>query len=329
MNRTDAPKKQPVPFAVNGQREALLPATPAGDNTASYNNGFPPVTMILKAAGGLPPKGQDMNQILFELSSLVRWLSAGAMNSFDATFSAGIGGYPKGSILLGDDGKTVYQSIIDSNTNNPNTSSTGWMNVTLKSGIQNKVVFSNVGVTNWTVPDDLKNGRKCKVTVIGSGGSGGRSAGGGGGGGGGKAVKVLDLSGETSIPVTVGAGGPGLSSGTTQISGNGGQSSSFGTHLSATGGGAGGVVSGGVSGVGSGGDENTGLGPGTPGMSWGSFYCGGSGGGPGGAGSSNDTSRNGANAVGPGGGSAGAAWGATVADASTGAGYNGIVIVEW
>ncbi|EKY2101490.1 phage tail protein [Cronobacter sakazakii] len=129
MNRTDAPKKQPVPFGVNGPREDLLPTTPAGDNTASYDAGFPPVTMILKSAGGLPPKGQDMNQILFELSSICRWFTAGALNEFDATFASSIGGYPKASVLVGDDGTTIYISTIDANSNNPNSVTTGWLNL--------------------------------------------------------------------------------------------------------------------------------------------------------------------------------------------------------
>ncbi|EPY2885285.1 gp53-like domain-containing protein [Salmonella enterica subsp. enterica serovar Ouakam] len=129
MNRTDAPKKQPVPFGINGSREDLLATTPAGDNQASYDAGFPPVTMILKSAGGLPPKGQDMNQILYELSALSRWASSGALNSFDLAFATAIGGYPKGSLLLGDDGTTIYRSTIDANTNNPNSVPTGWFNL--------------------------------------------------------------------------------------------------------------------------------------------------------------------------------------------------------
>lgn len=126
MNRSDSPKKQPKPFGVNGQREDLLPTTPAGDNTASYDLGFPPITMILKSAGGLPPKGQDMNQILYELSSLCRWSSAGALNAFDSDFSTAVGGYPLGAVLISDDGATIYISTINNNTNDPNTSSVGW-----------------------------------------------------------------------------------------------------------------------------------------------------------------------------------------------------------
>ncbi|MDJ4343786.1 phage tail protein [Salmonella enterica] len=129
MNRSDAPPKKPVPFAVNGQREALLPSTPAGDNTASYNDGFPPVTMILKSAGGLPPKGQDMNQILYELSTLARWSSAGALNTYDSSFSTGIGGYPSGAVILSDDGNTIFINRNDANTTNPNSGGAGWLDI--------------------------------------------------------------------------------------------------------------------------------------------------------------------------------------------------------
>ncbi|MEJ3963024.1 gp53-like domain-containing protein [Citrobacter braakii] len=126
MKRSDSPSKQPKPFGINGQREDILPTTPSGDNTASYESGFPPITMILKSAGGLPPKGQDMNQILYELSALCRWASAGALNTFDSTFSTGIGGYPKGSLLFSDDGLNAYINTTDDNTANPNSGGSGW-----------------------------------------------------------------------------------------------------------------------------------------------------------------------------------------------------------
>lgn len=135
MNRTEAPAKQPKPFGVNGQREPLLTTTPSGDNTASYEQGFPPITMTLKSAGGLPPKGQDMNQILFELSSLARWSSTGALNTFDSSFSASINGYPSGSIILSDDGNTIYVNTTDGNTANPNFSVSGWKSLTTYLGL--------------------------------------------------------------------------------------------------------------------------------------------------------------------------------------------------
>ncbi|ANI29428.1 tail fiber protein [Yersinia entomophaga] len=129
MNRNDEPKKQPVPFGINGQREAIIPDTPSGDNSASYEKGFPPITMVLKAAGGLPPKGQDMNQILYELSNLLRWFSAGALNTFDADFNEGIGGYPKGAVILGNDAETIFINRLNGNKSNPNTTPTNWFNL--------------------------------------------------------------------------------------------------------------------------------------------------------------------------------------------------------
>ena len=130
MKRTDEPKKQPVPFATNGPRENLLTSTPAGDNHASYDVGFPAVTMILKAAGGLPPKGQDMNQILYELSSLARWASSGALNSFDPSFGSAISGYPQGAALSNSTFTGCWLNTIDGNTNNPENTDgtlTGWI----------------------------------------------------------------------------------------------------------------------------------------------------------------------------------------------------------
>lgn len=146
MNRTDAPAKQAKPFGINGQREPLLPNTPAGDNTASYDQGFPPITMILKSAGGLPPKGQDMNQILFELSALGRWSSSGAVNTYDSAFATAIGGYPSGALLISNDVAKLYINTVDSNVNDPNTSGSGWEDLLSYLGA------TSVGVSIITAP---------------------------------------------------------------------------------------------------------------------------------------------------------------------------------
>ena len=197
-------------------------------------------------------------------------------------------------------------------------------------GLKNFVVFSTAGVSTWTVPDELKSGRKAKVTVIGAGGSGGRSSSGGGGGGGGKAVKLVDLTGIESVPITVGAGGAKAAAGTTSIPGNSGGSSSFGTFCSATGGGGGGNVSGGSSGIGVNGDINTGTGPGNPGaLHISNSFVSGSGGGAGGHGSLSSSNNDGFDAIGPGGGGAGAAAGSTTVSCRPGAGYSGMVLIEW
>lgn len=136
MNRSDSPKKQPKPFGVNGQRVAILPTTPAGDNSASYEQGFPPITMILKSAGGLPPKGQDMNQILYELSALGRWSSTGALNTFDSEFASEISGYPSGAMLISDDGERIFINTTEGNLSDPNSNGAGWKDILSYLGLQ-------------------------------------------------------------------------------------------------------------------------------------------------------------------------------------------------
>lgn len=122
MKSNDIPKLMPVPFGVNGPREELLETSPAGNRSASYADGFPPITMLLKQAGGLPPKGENMNQILFELANGQRWSNSGAGYKFNKSFSEAVGGYPKGAQLLSNDGTKVYVSTKDDNKTDFNTS---------------------------------------------------------------------------------------------------------------------------------------------------------------------------------------------------------------
>jgi len=132
MKANDAPKKHSTPFGVNGPREDILADTPSGSNQASYDDGFPAITMTLKSAGGLPPKGQDMNQILFELSSQGRYLSAGGGYQFDAAFATSLAGYPKGALIPNSTASGYWLNTIDDNSTNPeNTTAaiTGWVPV--------------------------------------------------------------------------------------------------------------------------------------------------------------------------------------------------------
>ncbi|HAM5263672.1 phage tail protein [Escherichia coli] len=152
MNRSDSPKKQPKPFGVNGQRVAILPTTPAGDNSASYEQGFPPITMILKSAGGLPPKGQDMNQILYELSALGRWSSTGALNTFDSEFASEISGYPSGAMLISNDGERIFINTTEGNLSDPNSNGAGWKDVFSYLGL-GEAAKRDVGTGAGQIPD--------------------------------------------------------------------------------------------------------------------------------------------------------------------------------
>ncbi len=168
-------------------------------------------------------------------------------------------------------------------------------------------VFISSGT--WTKPAGC---RKIRVRVIGGGGGGGANGGtdgGGGGGGGGYAEEWIDVSGVSTVAVTVGAGGAG---GTGTGAGATGDSSSFGAYCSATGGagGAGGSAgTGGAGGVGTGGDLNIGGQAGDGGSAVGAH------------GGSSALGGGGARQAGPTGGYGGGAGG-------SGGGAAGVVIVE-
>jgi hypothetical protein len=184
---------------------------------------------------------------------------------------------------------------------------TNWTSGAAAGGFSNMQVFTSPGT--FTTPATTT---QIKVTVVGGGGSGGNcpsSQTSSGGGGGGAAIYVGPVSASTPYAVTVGTGGAGVAS---QVNGNSGNTSSFTTLASATGGGGGsyttnpGAITGGAGGAGSpgtlqftgnaGGSGVTGsapailygvggssvLGGGTNGGSVGGKYGGGSGGGSGG-----------------------------------------------
>jgi hypothetical protein len=86
--------------------------------------------MTLKSAGGLPPKGQDMNQILFEQSSFNRYFAAGGGYVYDATFSTSVGGYPLAARIPNSTGTGYWLNTAEDNQTNPENSTaalTGWI----------------------------------------------------------------------------------------------------------------------------------------------------------------------------------------------------------
>lgn len=147
MKLNDIPKLMPVPFGVNGPREEIRDESLAGQPFASYSDGFPPITMLMKQAGGLPPQGKDMNQILFELASGQRWSNSGAGYKFNKAFSEAVGGYPKGAQLLSNDGKKVYVSTKDDNKTDFNTSpEADWVTLGDYIGLGNYATKTDVGL---------------------------------------------------------------------------------------------------------------------------------------------------------------------------------------
>lgn len=111
------PKLIVKPFAKNGQKNVIPEnyETSMESNQATWDQGFGQITMLPVAAGGLPPKGQDFNGILNQISENIVYLSQGGRFKFSSEYAEAIGGYPKGAILQSDDEKKEYLSLIDNN----------------------------------------------------------------------------------------------------------------------------------------------------------------------------------------------------------------------
>lgn len=100
-----------------------------GDGTASIALGFPPETFIDRAAGGVPPRGQDMNGFLNRMSRAIQVLQAGYFGKFNGSLAAAIGGYPAGAIVQGSGVGTFWVSTADNNTTAPGATGAAWQNL--------------------------------------------------------------------------------------------------------------------------------------------------------------------------------------------------------
>ena len=103
-----------------------IPNASTGTFLASFQDGFPDITMTPEGAGGTPSPGGDINGIFNFITSIIVWVNAGGHFPYNASMSAAIGGYPVGAILELNSGTSTVISTVNGNTNNPNTNMTGW-----------------------------------------------------------------------------------------------------------------------------------------------------------------------------------------------------------
>lgn len=126
MKQSDLPARFQIPFA-NAAGPAYVRTIPQAhqaasltDAPASLTDGFPPETFQPLGSGGVPPNGADMNGILRQITLWARWQAAGGPLTFNAAFSAAIGGYPKGAELASSSFPGAsWISTADDNTTNP------------------------------------------------------------------------------------------------------------------------------------------------------------------------------------------------------------------
>ena len=134
MYASQIPATFPIPFANSAGSPYIRPVpTPSQigitDGAASLADGFPPLNFTPIQSGGVPPFGQDMNGILNQITANLRWIQAGGLAQYNATFSTVIGGYPLGAVLVKAAGGGFWQSTTDNNVTNPDTGGAGWVSM--------------------------------------------------------------------------------------------------------------------------------------------------------------------------------------------------------
>lgn len=150
MQLSDEPSKVLTPFAASGSRNVISATSLIGvtDGAASWPDGFPPLTMTDPGAGGVPPDGKDFNGVLYALSAASRWTVAGGRPYYDSAFSAAVGGYPLGSVLMASDQSGFWVSTANNNTNNPDSGGANWVPLLFIGSTAQALGSTNVTLTN-------------------------------------------------------------------------------------------------------------------------------------------------------------------------------------
>lgn len=164
MKLADVPARFPIPFANSaapGTYKRTIPtASQIGinDGYASLTDGFPPLTFTPIASGGVPPFGQDMNGILYEVTLWNQWQAAGGPAMYNAGFASAIGGYPKGAFLASTTTGLFWVSLVDDNTTDPDAGGAGWQPLIAANSVTNDrlaqmpslTVKANIGTASVT-----------------------------------------------------------------------------------------------------------------------------------------------------------------------------------
>lgn len=160
MQLSSAPSQLVLPWANGGTKNSIpvpsqIPITPGA---ASWTDGYPPLTSIDPASGGVPPARADLNGGLFSMSAVDVWMSAGAGFPYSSAFSTAVGGYPQGSRVLRATGYGYWLSTVDNNVTDPDTGGAGWIPDRAVSGVyasaQQTIASGNAKILYDTVEFD-------------------------------------------------------------------------------------------------------------------------------------------------------------------------------
>jgi len=105
-----------VPIPVPSQ----LPGNPG---RASFDDGFPADTT---GSGGLAPRWEDFQGILYMLSAYCQALTGGQFWPYNSTWESANGGYALGAVVAMANGTGLWINTSAGNSNNPDTTGGGW-----------------------------------------------------------------------------------------------------------------------------------------------------------------------------------------------------------
>lgn len=111
-------------FATDGLKFTIPDASDNTTGLAGYNLGFPPITMQPKEAGGIPPRGEDMNGVIYDVTLAISYIQSGKSFPFNSDFAIAIGGYPSGAVVSDASNSTLWINGVANNSAFP----TGWVN---------------------------------------------------------------------------------------------------------------------------------------------------------------------------------------------------------
>lgn len=126
-----APQPQFIPEAfaqdAAGANRNTIPAAPLTTQRASFELGFPPLTMTPVVAGGKPMLGPDLNGILYMLSTHTYYQQSGQAYRWSNAIATAIGGYAAGTVLGSTDGVTLWFNLVATNATDPDAGGAGWV----------------------------------------------------------------------------------------------------------------------------------------------------------------------------------------------------------
>lgn len=228
-----AAKKFVIPFASAGDK-APVPNTLQPDGTVSYAQGFGPDYELDKMVDPVNAKDvprDQSNQIYYDITDAVGEIQAKGFAPWSSDLD-----YAAKAFVVGPSNGLLYVAIQGSGPStaarNPEAETAYWQPFAMRG----MTVFDTAGVTSWDVPVAMQLGiikPEYEITGGGGGGARGNAASGGGGAGAGTAYGVLDLTGVTSVTITVGVGGAGAI--TNNTAGSPGGTSSIGAFASSPG----------------------------------------------------------------------------------------------